>query len=170
MPRISHEQKQLYKSKIRALISRDHQASQKEVQLRLEAKGLKLDRFYLAKLSRKSKSSGPDGCRVLFPTQVRYNHVRLTRPKKGGKFGYATNCVRTEGRKKPPRQGYCSVGWSKLNPSRGHERIRQERCSAGKEASPSYCGRTQAAIYADEKEVGGTTEEEFDKLESSTQS
>jgi arginine repressor len=50
MPRISHEQKQLYKSKIRALISRDHQASQKEVQLRLEAEGLKLDRFDLAKL------------------------------------------------------------------------------------------------------------------------
>jgi hypothetical protein len=48
MPRISHEQKQLYKAKIRSVISRDHQASQKEVQLRLETDGLKLDRFYLA--------------------------------------------------------------------------------------------------------------------------
>jgi arginine repressor len=50
MPRISREQKQLYKAKIRAVISRDHQASQKEVQLRLEIEGLKLDRLYLAKL------------------------------------------------------------------------------------------------------------------------
>jgi hypothetical protein len=50
MSRISHEQKQLYQAKIRAVISRDHQASQKEVRLRLEIEGLKLDRFYLAKL------------------------------------------------------------------------------------------------------------------------
>ena len=39
--------------------------------------------------------------------------------------------------------------------------------SAGpQKASPPYCGRTQAAIYADEKAMGGKKEEEFDKLES----
>jgi hypothetical protein len=40
MPRISHEQKQLYKSKIRALISRDHQFTQRELRLKFEADGL----------------------------------------------------------------------------------------------------------------------------------
>ena len=29
------------------------------------------------------------------------------------------------------------------------------------EASPSYCGRTQAAIYADEKAMGGKKEEDI---------
>jgi hypothetical protein len=50
MPRISHEQKQFYKAKIRALVSRNHLAPQRELQERLEAEGIHLDRNYVGKL------------------------------------------------------------------------------------------------------------------------
>jgi len=50
MPRISKEHKQLYKSKIRSLLSQNPQISQRELQLRLEQDGTKLDRKYLGSL------------------------------------------------------------------------------------------------------------------------
>jgi len=50
MPRISHEHKQFYKAKIRSLVSRNHLAPQRELQLKLEADGIHLDRNYLGKL------------------------------------------------------------------------------------------------------------------------
>jgi hypothetical protein len=50
MPRISHEHKQLYKSKIRSLLARNHQATQIELVEGMEKAGFKLDRFYLSKL------------------------------------------------------------------------------------------------------------------------
>ena len=50
MPRITHEKKQFYKSKIRALISRDHMASSTELAERLKADGVDLERHYLSQL------------------------------------------------------------------------------------------------------------------------
>jgi hypothetical protein len=47
MPRIAHEQKQFYKSKIRSLISIDHGISRREIQERLDAQQLHLDRDYI---------------------------------------------------------------------------------------------------------------------------
>ena len=58
---------------------------------------------------------------------------------------------------KPPRKGYRSAGRNEYNKSYfGYE----GDWSAGtKEASPSYCGRTKATIYADEKAMGREKEE-----------
>ena len=50
MPRISKEHKQLYKSKIRSFLAQNPQISQRELQLRLEQDGTKLDRKYLGSL------------------------------------------------------------------------------------------------------------------------
>lgn len=50
MPRITHEKKQLHKSKIRLLISRDHLISATELAERLKADGLDLERHYLRQL------------------------------------------------------------------------------------------------------------------------
>jgi hypothetical protein len=50
MPRIAHEQKQFYKSKIRSLISIDHGISRREIQERLDKDSLHLDRDYIGKL------------------------------------------------------------------------------------------------------------------------
>jgi hypothetical protein len=50
MPRITHDQKQFYKAKIRALISIDHGISRREIQERLDAQNLHLDRDYIGKL------------------------------------------------------------------------------------------------------------------------
>jgi hypothetical protein len=56
VPRISHEHKQLYKSHLRSLLARDHQASQIELVVGMEKLGYKLDRFYLAKLVKEIRS------------------------------------------------------------------------------------------------------------------
>jgi len=50
MPSIAREQKQFYKSKIRALIAIDHGISRLEVQKQLDKNGLHLDRHYVGKL------------------------------------------------------------------------------------------------------------------------
>jgi hypothetical protein len=50
MPRISQDNKQFYKSKIRSLLVQNPQITQREIQQRLEAEGLKLDRKYLGTL------------------------------------------------------------------------------------------------------------------------
>jgi arginine repressor len=50
MPRISHDQKQFYKAKIRGLLARDHQMTQRAIQERLKEEGLDLDRTYLGSL------------------------------------------------------------------------------------------------------------------------
>ena len=50
MPRITHDQKQFYKAKIRRLISIDHGISRRELQERLDSDGLHLDRDYIGKL------------------------------------------------------------------------------------------------------------------------
>ena len=50
MPRITHEQKALYKSKIRSVISRNHQISSGELAVVLSADGLDLERHYLSRL------------------------------------------------------------------------------------------------------------------------
>ena len=50
MPRISHDQKQYYKSKIRGLLAQDHQMTQRAIQERLKAEGLDIDRTYLGSL------------------------------------------------------------------------------------------------------------------------
>jgi hypothetical protein len=42
-----------------------------------------------------------------------------------------------------------------------HEQAFQEGCVIATEASPSHCRRTEAIVYADEKEVGGKKEKEF---------
>jgi arginine repressor len=50
MPRISHDQKQYYKARIRDLLAQDHQRTQRAIQERLKEDGLDLDRTYLAPL------------------------------------------------------------------------------------------------------------------------
>lgn len=50
MPRVSHEQKQFYKARIRSLMVRNPQITQRELQDRLDAEGLHLDRKYLGTL------------------------------------------------------------------------------------------------------------------------
>jgi hypothetical protein len=50
MPRISQEHKQYYKSKIRSLLAQNHQITQREMQERLKAEGIVLDRGYLGSL------------------------------------------------------------------------------------------------------------------------
>jgi hypothetical protein len=50
MPRITHEQKALYKSKIRSVIARNHQISAVELAEVLKTGGLDLERHYLGKL------------------------------------------------------------------------------------------------------------------------
>ncbi len=50
MPRVSAENKQFYKSKIRSLLVQNPQITQREIQTRLEAEGLRLDRKYLGTL------------------------------------------------------------------------------------------------------------------------
>jgi hypothetical protein len=81
---------------------------------------------------------------------------------KGGKFGYAANRLRTEGRKKPPGQGYCSARRSKHQPAcRSSKHNFQERHSSAQETSPSDCRRAQTAIRAHEKTLGGEKEKRF---------
>jgi hypothetical protein len=48
--RITQEQKQFYKSKIRSLIAIDHGISRRELQEQLDKQGLHLDRDYIGKL------------------------------------------------------------------------------------------------------------------------
>jgi hypothetical protein len=50
MPRVSHEHKQLYKARIRSVLAQDPQITQRDLELRLEVDGLKLDRKYLGSL------------------------------------------------------------------------------------------------------------------------
>jgi hypothetical protein len=50
MPRVSAEHKQLYKSKIRGLLSQNPQITQRELQVQLEQQGFRLDRKYLGQL------------------------------------------------------------------------------------------------------------------------
>lgn len=50
MPRISHEQKALYKSKIRSVLARNHQISAVELAEVLKTGGLDPERHYLGKL------------------------------------------------------------------------------------------------------------------------
>jgi hypothetical protein len=50
MPRISQENKQYYKARIRSILAQDHQITQRALQERLKADGLDLDRQYLASL------------------------------------------------------------------------------------------------------------------------
>jgi hypothetical protein len=50
MPRISQEQKQYYKSRIRSVIAQHPQITQVALQARLKDDGLDLDRWYLASL------------------------------------------------------------------------------------------------------------------------
>jgi hypothetical protein len=50
MPRITHEQKALYKSKIRSVLARNHQISAVELAEVLKTGGLDLERHYLGKL------------------------------------------------------------------------------------------------------------------------
>jgi hypothetical protein len=52
MPRVSAEHKQLYKSKIRGLLSQNPQITQRELQARLEQDGIRLDRKCLGQLLR----------------------------------------------------------------------------------------------------------------------
>ncbi len=51
MPRISHENKEFYKARIRSLLAIDHTMSQRDLQAQLEENGVHLDRGYIAKLS-----------------------------------------------------------------------------------------------------------------------
>src|SRR6202035_6069906 len=50
MPRINHEKKTFYKSKIRSLLSRDHLMSATELAERLKDGGLEIERHYLGRL------------------------------------------------------------------------------------------------------------------------
>jgi hypothetical protein len=50
MPRISAEHKQFYKSRIRSLLVQNPQITQREIQARLDAEGIRLDRKYLGTL------------------------------------------------------------------------------------------------------------------------
>src|SRR5947199_8552659 len=50
MPKISSENKQYYKSKIRSILAQDHQITQRSLQERLKREGLDLDRKYLGSL------------------------------------------------------------------------------------------------------------------------
>jgi len=50
MPRHTQEHKQFYKSKIRSLISIDHNISRRDLQERLDKQGIHLDLHYLGKL------------------------------------------------------------------------------------------------------------------------
>jgi len=50
MPRITHENKQFYKSQIRSLIAQNHGISRRELQEELDKQGLHLDRDYIGKL------------------------------------------------------------------------------------------------------------------------
>ena len=50
MPRITHENKQYYKSQIRSLIAQNHGISRRELQEQLDKQGLHLDRDYVGKL------------------------------------------------------------------------------------------------------------------------
>jgi len=50
MPKISSENKQYYKSKIRSILAQDHQITQRSLQERLKRDGLELDRKYLGSL------------------------------------------------------------------------------------------------------------------------
>lgn len=50
MPRVSHDQKQYYKSRIRSLMVRNPAITQRELQERLDMEGLRLDRKYLGTL------------------------------------------------------------------------------------------------------------------------
>jgi hypothetical protein len=56
MPRITHEQKALYKSKIRSIIARNHQISAIELAEVLKTGGLDLERHYLGKLMKEVHS------------------------------------------------------------------------------------------------------------------
>jgi hypothetical protein len=86
-------------------------------------------------------------------------------------FGYSENCVGTKGRKRSPRQGNCSPGRSNHNPSQDrHQRAFQQRLTYTKEAPPSDCRGTKAAIYADEKALGGKEEEELIRPQTTCQS
>jgi hypothetical protein len=58
MPRITHEQKALYKSKIRAVISRNHQISAIDLAEVLKAGGLDLGtHHYLGKLVKRLRAT-----------------------------------------------------------------------------------------------------------------
>jgi hypothetical protein len=50
MPRVSHDQKQFYRARIRSLITQNPQITQRELKERLEMEGLNLDRKYLGTL------------------------------------------------------------------------------------------------------------------------
>lgn len=50
MPRVSHDQKQFYKARIRSLITQNPQITQRELKERLATEGLVLDRKYLGTL------------------------------------------------------------------------------------------------------------------------
>lgn len=50
MPSIAHEKKQFYKSRIRSLLSVDHQMTNAELQAKLDGENIHLDRGFLAKL------------------------------------------------------------------------------------------------------------------------
>lgn len=50
MPRVSQENKQYYKSRIRSLLTQNPQITQRELQERLDTEGLHLDRKYLGSL------------------------------------------------------------------------------------------------------------------------
>lgn len=52
MPRISHDHKQFYKSKIRSLLAMDHSQSSRELQQNLEENGIHIARNYIDKLRR----------------------------------------------------------------------------------------------------------------------
>jgi hypothetical protein len=78
----------------------------------------------------------------------------------GGTFGYSENCVGTESRKKPSRQGYISVGRRKHRRSQHcYPRAFQQGRTSTKEASSPDCRRKKATIYADEKTLGGEKED-----------
>lgn len=50
MPRVSHEHKQFYRSKIRSLLTHNPQITQRELKERLEMEGITIDRKYLGTL------------------------------------------------------------------------------------------------------------------------
>lgn len=50
MPRVSHEQKQFYRARIRSLLTQNPQITQRELQERLDSDGVHLDRKYLGTL------------------------------------------------------------------------------------------------------------------------
>src|SRR5580698_8084030 len=50
MPRVSHEHKQFYRSKIRGFLTHNPQITQRELKERLEMEGITIDRKYLGTL------------------------------------------------------------------------------------------------------------------------